>query len=85
MKQFFIISAILMGSFGLMVSFGAMAEKQKEVSKDDMRCSKVRGKNLAEVKEELVDMCNLNKPFSMSLSQILNDETYLYCCHKKNK
>ncbi len=75
MKQIFIITALLFGALGAMA--------QKEVTKEDVRCSKIKGQTLAEVKAELVDLCDLNKPFSMSLSQLLNDETYLYCCHKK--
>lgn len=53
------------------------------VTLDDMRCGKHMGKSLAEFTEELVENCDLNKPFSTSLSRLINEETYLYCCHKK--
>lgn len=50
---------------------------------DDVRCERVIGVNLAEFKSKLVENCNLSKPFSTSLSRLLNDDTYLYCCHKR--
>lgn len=53
------------------------------VTADDFTCGKIQGVTLAEFKVKLVDSCDLNKPFSSSLSTIVNDNTYFYCCHKK--
>ena len=47
------------------------------------RCEKVKSVTLAEFKAKLVENCDLNKPFSSSLSAVVADETYLYCCHTK--
>jgi len=47
------------------------------------RCEKVHGVKLAEFKEKLVSSCDLDKPFSTSLSEVVADQTYLYCCHTK--
>ena len=58
-------------------------ETVNAVSADQMRCEKLNSTTLAEFKKALVENCNLNKPFSSSLSRILNDEVYFYCCHKK--
>ena len=49
----------------------------------EMRCEKLTATSLTDFKASLVDNCNLNKPFSTSLSKVLNDEIYFYCCHKK--
>lgn len=49
----------------------------------DIRCEKLTATTLADFKASLVTNCNLNKPFSSSLSKVLNDEIYFYCCHKK--
>lgn len=64
-------------------SFAQSATKNEPVKADDMRCSKLMGKTLSEFKEDLVQYCDLNKPYSTSLSRMMNDETYFYCCHKK--
>lgn len=47
----------------------------------DIRCEKLTGHTLSDFKKKLVETCDLNKPFSSSLNRILNDDTYLYCCH----
>lgn len=63
----------------LLVSPGNAAD-----TKDfDMRCEKLTATTLADFKASLVTNCNLNKPFSTSLSKVLSDEVYFYCCHKK--
>lgn len=46
----------------------------------DVRCEKLNGHNLSEFKSKLVENCDLTKPFSSSLSRILNEDTYFYCC-----
>ena len=53
------------------------------VTADDFTCGKMQGITLAEFKVKLVDGCDLNKPFSSSLSSMLNEVNYFYCCHKK--
>lgn len=58
-------------------------ENQSPVTADQMRCEKRVLSSLIEFKAALVENCNLNKPFSSSLSRVLNDEVYFYCCHKK--
>lgn len=49
----------------------------------DVRCEKIIGSSLADFKVKLVENCDLNKPFSSSLSRLLNEETYFYCCQLK--
>lgn len=58
-------------------------ESLAPVAPEQMRCEKMASTTLAEFKMALVENCNLNKPFSSSLSRVLNDEVYFYCCHKK--
>lgn len=69
------------------LSLSAFAQKGTTtlapVSADDFTCGKVQGVSLAEFKMKLVDSCDLNKPFSSSLSTVVNDNTYFYCCQKK--
>ena len=61
----------------------ANVQKVADVEAKDIRCEKHTGTGLADFKDALVENCNLNKPFSTSLSRMLNDEVYFYCCHKK--
>jgi len=49
----------------------------------DIRCEKLIGINLIDFKSKLVENCDLNKPFSSSMSRLLNEETYFYCCQLK--
>lgn len=53
------------------------------VAADDFTCGKNTGITLAEFKAKLVESCDLNKPFSASLSTVINDQNYFYCCQKK--
>jgi hypothetical protein len=53
------------------------------VTNDDLRCEKMTGLSLVEFKSKLVENCDLNKPFSSSLSSVMNESTYFYCCQKK--
>lgn len=46
----------------------------------DIRCEKLQGHSLADFKKKLVENCDLNKPYSSSMSRLLNEETYFYCC-----
>lgn len=60
---------------------GAMAPAA--VTADDFTCGKMQGITLSEFKMKLVETCDLNKPFSSSLSTLLNEVNYFYCCQKK--
>ena len=53
------------------------------VAAEDFTCGKNQGITLAEFKMKLVESCDLNKPFTSSLSTLLNEVNYFYCCHKK--
>ena len=53
------------------------------VTADDFTCGKNTGISLAEFKAKLVESCDLNKPFSASLSTVINDSNYFFCCQKK--
>jgi hypothetical protein len=45
------------------------------------RCEKFNG-SLGDLKLKLIEICNLDKPFSSSLSKTVGgDEFYFYCCH----
>ncbi len=48
-----------------------------------VRCEKLTGATLTDFKKDLVENCDLSKPFSSSVSQIKDDEVYFYCCHKR--
>jgi hypothetical protein len=61
----------------------AAAPIMADVLDKDFRCEKLTAVPLADMKAALVENCNLNKPFSTSLSRMLSDEVYFYCCHKK--
>lgn len=71
-------------SMFLFFSSTSMAAEKKAVAANDseMRCEKLLATSIADFKASLVQNCNLNKPFSTSLSKTLNDEVYFYCCHK---
>ncbi len=58
-------------------------EKASGVDNSKFRCEKLKGYKLTEMKAKLLENCDLNKPFSASLSILVADETYLYCCHTK--
>ncbi len=71
----------------IMIAPFALANEAKKDSKivsypetSDVRCEKITGHSLVEFKTKLVENCDLNKPFSSSLSRVLNDDTYFYCC-----
>lgn len=77
----------------LFISTAAFAEKNSQPLKEvvaapisypeaaDIRCEKMNGTTLADFKEKLVETCDLSKPFSTTLTKLLNDETYMYCCN----
>jgi hypothetical protein len=49
----------------------------------DIRCETTSGINLADFKAKLVENCDLNKPFSSSMTKLLNDMSFFYCCQIK--
>ena len=80
---------VLVGCFTLTtlgLSTGAFAqEKSKSASRasvaDSFRCERMRNKKLKEIKAQLVANCNLDKPFSISTTDIAVDTDATYCCH----
>jgi hypothetical protein len=50
---------------------------------DEVRCERLAGVSISEFKATLVENCNLSKPFSSSLSRLLNEDNYFYCCQKR--
>ncbi len=78
-KSFKFLSLIVVG---LTVSQFVNAKSEATLP-ENFRCEKMMGTNIVQFKSALLDNCNLNMPFSSSVSKILNDETYFYCCHKK--
>ena len=56
---------------------------QSEVNADNFRCEKFREGGLVELKNKMMENCDLNRPYSSSLTIFAAEETYLYCCHKK--
>lgn len=56
---------------------------QPEVNADNFRCEKFRDGGLVELKNKMMENCDLNRPYSSSLSIFAAEETYHYCCHKK--
>ena len=58
-------------------------EAATQETKSDFRCERYMGRDLAILKSKLQESCNLNKPFSASLSVFTGEDTYLYCCHTK--
>ncbi len=79
--------------FSFLISTSVFAEKNPQATKEvvaaaptypeasDIRCEKMSGTTLAGFKEKLVETCDLSKPFSTTLTKLLNDETYMYCCN----
>ena len=61
----------------------ADAEAAKDTAVDDFRCEKFQEKSLAALKLKMVENCDLNKPFSSSMSLFMSNESYMYCCHAK--
>lgn len=85
-KKVSLISAVLV--LGISVSSMAKestAPKEKVAEEniaDTFQCETFREKQLSILKQKLTENCNLNKPFSTSLSVSMGENTYLYCCHK---
>ena len=81
----FIRPIVLAVLFSASVSFAAEPKPNPAnlPKGDEIRCEKLIATSLADFKAALVENCNLNKPFSSSLSKVLSDEVYFYCCHKR--
>ncbi len=77
MRNIFIMSLLAL------IGLSTNAANSSNVSAEDFRCETAMGIKLAEFKEKLIENCNLKLPFSSSMSRILNEESYFYCCHKK--
>ena len=70
--------------FSSLIMLSQFATAKTEATKtENFRCEKMMGTDITQFKSSLLENCNLNMPFSSSVSKILNDETYFYCCHKK--
>ena len=73
----------------LMLTFSAFAAESKTVpipEKKDLvssfRCEKFSG-SLGDLKLKLIETCDLDQPFSSSLSRTVGGEdVYMFCCHK---
>ncbi len=77
MKNFIVLSVVTF------CFVAGAAPKVIETKNEDFRCAKLLSTPLADFKATLVENCDLNKPFSTSLSRLLNEDTFFYCCHKK--
>lgn len=66
-----------------MTAAAAPIAKSTPVKSEDFRCEKMLSTALVDFKSALIENCDLNRPFSSSLSRVLNEDTFLYCCHKK--
>lgn len=53
------------------------------IKDSDFRCERFMGRELSRLKTRLLENCDLNKPFSSSLSVFTGEDTFLYCCHTK--
>lgn len=85
-KKVSLLSSVLVFSFGVnSMAKESTAPKEKiaeENVADTFQCETFRDRQLSVLKEKLTENCNLNKPFSTSLSVSMGENTYLYCCHK---
>lgn len=86
-EDFFMNQFIILASLTFSLNAFSAETKTQEVASypvaNDVRCEKIIGSSLADFKAKLVENCDLNKPFSSSLSRLLNEETYFYCCQLK--
>ena len=79
-----VINMIQVLIFSTFIIISQVVSAKAEPTKDEnFRCEKMMGTSITQFKSTLLENCNLNMPFSSSVSKILSDETYFYCCHKK--
>jgi hypothetical protein len=67
------------------LSYADEGESKETKSDPSFRCEKIRSQKLTDLKEKMLENCNLNKPFSSSVSVFAGEDTYLYCCHVRSK
>lgn len=84
-QSFLVVCLMLFGFAGVVVANSSpTSEKTSAVpTAEDIRCQKLTGTNIGDFKASLVENCDLSKPFSTSLSRLLNEDTYFYCCQKR--
>lgn len=79
------MKSVVFSILTLVAVTGWTEEKKSTNSQDSLvskfRCEKLRSNSLAEVKMKMIENCNLDKPFSTSMSVFAGDESYMYCCH----
>jgi len=57
--------------------------KPSSKSEPSFMCKRMRDAKLADLKESLMDECNLNKPFSIGTDSGTSiQDVYTFCCHK---
>lgn len=87
MKTSMIISGAL-----LLLTFAAHSAESKKnqaqpaaETKDyasSFRCEKFGG-SLGDLKMKMIETCDLERPFSTSMTRVVvGEETYMFCCHK---
>jgi hypothetical protein len=60
----------------------AAASSDKTGLSGSFRCEKFNG-SLSDLKLKLIEICNLDKPFTSSMTRLLgSEEVYVFCCHK---
>jgi len=80
-KNFVIVSAILLSFYA-----NAAEKTEKKDLVSSFRCEKFSGSGLGDLKLKLIETCDLDKPFSSSLSRTVagGEDVYMFCCHKAN-
>jgi len=60
----------------------AAADATKVATPDpaNFRCEKLRSQTIADLKAKMLEHCDLDKPFSTSMSLSMGEEAYMYCC-----
>lgn len=63
----------------------AAESKPTGTTENPLRCEKFSDGGMSELKEKLGTHCQLEKPYTMSVSrdQLTGNEIYYYCCIKK--
>lgn len=54
-----------------------------EVTNENFRCERIRDAKLPEFKTKLMENCDLNRPFSMAMTDVALGNSFTYCCHLK--
>lgn len=79
------LALTIFGFFAYAADSKSSADDKSDKSDDlaaSFRCEKITG-TLTEMKIKMIDYCNLDKPFSSSMSRSMGgEEVYVYCCHK---